>query len=241
LWLKQWPPERRATPLRWVLNDVFHCGPKPHKDHDRLGARIRNMFFEMESKQDPFVHNRTATASYIVHRRERDASRDDKAPDPPPDAISLEVAVPSAQVVEAVETAIDRIQKSSLFFAVPLGIRFVAPSKHFLAPTCDRASAYVEVPFLITPSRTENGEHLGREETRDQLAKPALDEIERALRDSPTLQGRPHMGKLNHINRSLLERHYPRFKEWLDVYRRFNAFGTFDNAFTDQMGLTGER
>jgi hypothetical protein len=49
------------------------------------------------------------------------------------------------------------------------------------------------------------------------------------------------LGKLNHMNRRLLESRYPRFKEWLEAYRRFNCFGTFDNDFTDQMGITGER
>jgi L-gulono-1,4-lactone dehydrogenase len=241
IWLKQWPPERRVTPLRWIVNDLFQCGPKPHKDHDKLGQRMRNRFFEVEAEQEPFVNNRTATASYIVHRRERDASRDDKDPDPPPDAISIEVAVPATEVTAAIETVIARIQRSDLFFVVPLGIRFVAPSKHFLAPNYDRASAFIEVPFLITRSKPEGGEHLSREETRDRLAKPALREIEEALRDSRLFQGRPHMGKLNHMNRRLVESRYPRFKEWLDAYRRFNGFGTFDNDFTDQMGITGER
>jgi hypothetical protein len=30
------------------------------------------------------------------------------------------------------------------------------------------------------------------------------------------------------------------WERWKAQYRRFNAYGTFDNAFTERMGLSGE-
>jgi hypothetical protein len=185
------------------------------------------------------MEGRTASVSHIVHRRERDRpSTPDE--DPPPDAVSIEVAVPAAQIVEAMEAAIRVVKASDFFFSVPMGVRFAPPSPHFLAPSFDRATAYVEVPFNITRAK-DGGEHLDREEVRDRIAKPALAAVERALRTSAALRGRPHLGKHNTMNRADLESHYPQFAKWLTAYRRFNATGVFDNAFTTQLGLTGEK
>jgi len=51
------------------------------------------------------------------------------------------------------------------------------------------------------------------------------------------------MGKHNTVDAGWLDRNYPYFDAsdedgvqtgWYQAYRRFNAFGTFDNAFTDE-------
>jgi hypothetical protein len=79
------------------------------------------------------------------------------------------------------------------------------------------------------------------EEVRDTIAKPELTRIETALCYQGMLDARPHLGKHNTVTRSRLERLFPKFDAWLAAYKRFNAFGTFDNVFTDQLDLTGVR
>jgi hypothetical protein len=55
------------------------------------------------------------------------------------------------------------------------------------------------------------------------------------------------MGKHNTVDAEWLDDNYDYFDAngtdretgWYQAYRRFNAFGTFDNKFTDQLGLDG--
>ena len=77
------------------------------------------------------------------------------------------------------------------------------------------------------------------EEVHDAIAKPELTRIEAALCYQRGLDGRPHLGKHHTLNRARLERLFPKFDACLAAYKRFNAFGTFDSVFTDQLVLTG--
>jgi hypothetical protein len=61
------------------------------------------------------------------------------------------------------------------------------------------------------------------------------------------------MGKHNTVGKGWLRANYdyfdanaPEFPEdaevgWLQVYNRFNAFGTFDNKFTEQLGISNSQ
>lgn len=243
VWLHDgWPPERRNTFFRnlfkGLLGGLF--APRAHQDNDGFGRTMRKKYFEGEAREEPFASNRTATASYICFKRDRDTSADDKAPDPPDAALSLEVAVPAEHIALAVDLVLDTIRDQDWFFAVPLGVRFAAPSQHFLAPNFGRATAYVEIAFLQAKARLD-GKQLSPEETIDRIAKPALKKIERALQAHPELQGRPHLGKFNTLSHDELDRQYAYLDKWEAVFRRFNAFGTFENAFTDQLGFSGLR
>lgn len=237
-----WPPERRNPFFRnlfkGLLGGLFP--PAAHQDNDNFGKTMRNRYFEKEAKEEPFVSNRTATASYICLKRERDTSKPDKAPDPPDPALSLEVAVPSEHAALAVDTALDAIRSQDWFFAIPLGLRFVAPSTHYLAPNYGRSTAFLEVPFLQGRAKLD-GKKLSPEETIDRIAKPALQRIEGRLKNHSELEGRPHLGKFHTQDREDLTRQYAEYEKWETVFRRFNQFGTFENGFTDQLGLTGVR
>lgn len=189
---------------------------------------------------EAFIGDRYSTASYVALRRDRDATAPDEAPEPEDEALSMEVAVPVGEVGRAVDAAIDVVQSSRFFFAVPVGVRFTAPSKHFLSPAYDRATAFVEVAMLKTRAELD-GVKLDEDQMIDQIAKPELAKVEHEICDSGKLAGRPHLGKHNTLTRTLAEQIFPRFKDWVQVYARFNAFGTFDNQFTDQLGLTGEQ
>lgn len=243
VWLHDgWPPERRNPFFRNLFKELLGgiAAPRAHQDNDRFGDTLRKRYFEKEAKDAPFASNRTASASYICLRRERDTSAPDKAPDPPDKALSLELAVPAEHAALAVDTVIDAIRDQPWFFAIPIGLRFAAPSSHHLAPNFGRCTAYVEVAFLQTGARDESGQ-LSPEETIDRIAKPALRRIERLVEQHPELQGRPHLGKFHAVDHEALLQQYPQAEQWEAVYRRFNAFGTFDNAFTDQLGLSGGR
>jgi hypothetical protein len=205
------------------------------------------------------------TVWYIGLRRLRD--RKNFPPSPPPDAISTAVAVPVENLAPAVWDVIDQVRSIkqdrpydpnrsrekdwNVFFSAPLGIRFVAGTHHHLSPEFGEGDdpeprAMVELPFPIQDGfsrqpRIGNTDYpkLSKGDVRDRVAKPALAQVERKLVEEHG--GRPHMGKHFTLGRGEIADLYPRFEGdggWLQTYRRFNAFGTFNNEFTDQLGIS---
>jgi hypothetical protein len=67
------------------------------------------------------------------------------------------------------------------------------------------------------------------------LSKQALEPVEEALINDH--DGRPHMGKHNSLDYQTLSNMYGRLSTWEKVNEQFNAFGTFDNKFTRNLGL----
>jgi len=184
-------------------------------------------------------------------------------PEPPaPPAPTTEIGVPVDSVVEAVdefrkkvrdvtllwENKEGAIEEREVFFPAPMGIRFTGASSHYLSPEYDRKTAMVELPIPL-PHTSAGGlkpavPQLDQDEMRDQVVLPALTEVETHIREAKSGLGpRPHMGKHNTVDAGWLDRNYPYFDAsdedgvqtgWYQAYRRFNAFGTFDNAFTDE-------
>lgn len=256
-WGRRWPPERRKTEARDV--GTFFAGENMHplKPHPVFGKRLHNNFFEPEANKDPFVKGRTRTASYIALRRLRDRNND--PPKPPTEAISTEIAVPLEHLVDAIDAAIEEVQRIKqthtynppfsrpkekeydIFFGSPMGVRFTAASEHYLAPEFERPTAMIEVPMPVLGANAtlrSQVPDLAKWQIRDEVAKPALEVIEqRLIRE---FEGRPHMGKHNSLTESDLRGMYDHFEEdggWMDTYRRFNAFGTFNNDFTSALGI----
>jgi L-gulono-1,4-lactone dehydrogenase len=237
--LRDWPPPRRTTYLRDFFLSIYP-DPQPQDEHHSLGATVRNKYFESLAGKPAFIGNRFSTASYVALRRDRDATPPEDAPEPEGEALSVEVAIPVGEVARAIDAAIDVVQRSRFFFALPIGVRFTAPSKHFMSPAYERATAFVEVAMLKTKAKLD-GDKIDADQMIDRIAKPELAKVEHELCYRGKLAGRPHLGKHNTLTRALAEQLFPRFKDWVQVYARFNAFGTFDNQFTDQLGLTGEQ
>lgn len=135
-----------------------------------------------------------------------------------------------------------REEEFKVHFGVPMGIRFIAPSDHYLSAAFDQWSAMIEVPFPVEAANAKlmpNVPDVSQEYLRESIAKPALAEIEGHLVDE--YGGRPHMGKHNTLDSSDLDELYDEFEgvgSWMESYRRFNPEGTFDNAFTDQLGIS---
>lgn len=262
----RWPPERPINVGRDVSKELFNI-PHPLGEGARKRANwaktLRNNFFMGRtdgvptSGDGPFVGNRWETASYIALRRLRD--RKNYPPAPPQDAISTAVAVPLDQLADAVERVLDAAvsmrttfdgEDWNVFFPVPLGVRFVEGTHHHLSAEFQDAEhpeprAMVELPFPV-PSfdrqpRIGSTDYpsLTAADVRDDIAKPALARIQDVLVEE--FDGRPHMGKHFTLDGDELASLYPKFRGdggWMETYRRFNAFGTFNNGFTEQLGIS---
>lgn len=149
-----------------------------------------------------------------------------------------------------------------VFFPVPMGIRFTAASSHFLSPEYDRETAMVELPLplpkenqvvLIENDFKKDELPFDHDQMRKWVVMPALTEVEQFVRRQATLVDpiseagpRPHMGKHNTVDADWLDQNYEYFDAsdsddvetgWYQAYRRFNAWGTFDNKFTEELGL----
>lgn len=232
-WSRAWPPERRSDFFSELAQDVANLDPM--QSHDNVGKRIRNHYIGNVVEKPAFKGDQWSSVSYIVHRREQDDRAPDQAPEVPPPALSIEIAVSAMDVVEAIETALECVGRSAMFFISPWGVRFTPSSPHYLSPAHGRPTAWIEVVFalptpLFSPDRT-------RDTVRDTIAKPELQLIEQELCYAGRLAGRPHLGKHNTVNRERLAQLYPELDTWLTAYTRFNSFSTFNSMFTEQLGL----
>ncbi len=281
----RWPPERPKDEDKdfgyWAVGPPHPLGEGARK-RGNYAKSLRNRFFANRTTGSPpsgdgtFRKGWWRTAWYIGLRRLRD--RGNFPPTPPPDAISTAVAVPIENLAPAIWDVIklarsikqdrpydpDRTREKdwNVFFSAPLGIRFVAGTRHHLSPEFDEdrspeyaeaddpePRAMVELPFPIQDGfnrqpriGSKDYPKLSKEDVRDRVAKPALKKIERKLVEDH--DGRPHMGKHFTLDRDDLADLYPRFEGeggWLQTYRRFNAFGTFNNDFTEQLGISRDK
>ena len=73
-------------------------------------------------------------------------------------------------------------------------------------------------------------------------ADPADDEL---LGEKAMLRfgGRPHWGQMNYLTGSygLIRSMYPKYDQWMSVFKQLNADGTFNNTFTDRCGFSGDQ
>ncbi len=250
----RWPPERRPEPVRdlgqTVLNDLH-----PFKPNEGTARSLHRFFFHPEARTAPFVRDRRETVWYVALRRLRDRNED--SPVPPTPTTTTEIAVPLDRLVDAVDD-VRRLVRNvrqyhggtdwpddymDVFFGAPLGVRFTDASEHYLSPEYGRKAAMLEVPFPVESVEARlrpRYESIDQDTLRDEVAEPALEEIEAKLVGDRA--GRPHMGKHNTMDRSDLAATYDQFDPdegggWMQAYDRFNAFGTFNNAFTRQLGI----
>jgi len=266
---ERWPPERRKTTARDVGQEVFNQ-LHPLKPNKKKAKQIHRRFFHPTHKRKPFVKKKRNTAWYVALRRTRDSgnlnSSEYRHPEPPQPAPTTEIGVALDDLVDAVDAVRKRVRSvkqgteipasekkdraidRKVFFGAPMGLRFTAPSEHFLSPEFERQTAMVEVPLPVNREGNETNAFsrtdipaLTQDEMRDWVVEPALDKIERHLLDN--FEARPHMGKHNNVDADWLDETYEYFDAsnteevetgWYQAYRRFNAFGTFNNKFTDE-------
>ncbi|MDQ2647113.1 MAG: hypothetical protein M3020_25130, partial [Myxococcota bacterium] len=106
----------------------------------------------------------------------------------------------------------------------PLALRFVAGSRAPLSMA--RCEPHCTVEIAIFAGFPRAAEALLSYETR-----------------CLALGGRPHWGQIHELTGTpgWLAGAYPDLEKWLRAYRYFNARGTFDNHFTDRLGLSQRR
>jgi hypothetical protein len=141
-------------------------------------------------------------------------------------AYGIEVAVPLAQATTATERVFEIAEQvrriGGQYTTAPFALRFVKPSNAFLSPMFGRPTCMVEVICMYGSSGS------------DEL----LQRYEQALL---ALGGRPHWGLSLDSIRSFdqLRALYPESLDpWLAVYRQLNSKGTFNNSFTNRIGIS---
>jgi hypothetical protein len=138
----------------------------------------------------------------------------------------VELAFPLADTVPIMDRIIELAEDNKedrLFHSAPVAIRFVAPSKAYASPQFERETVMFEV--LMTKG------------TRDSIQ--ALERIERELIDEPNC--RVHWGL--HLDRMDSDNFdfqaaYSHWPEFVQTFEEFNTEGTFENDFTDRIGLS---
>jgi hypothetical protein len=161
------------------------------------------------------------------------------------DATSIEIFVPLDTAVQAIDRIITLARQrgtdepgpvfAEWWHTSPLGIRFVGQSRALLSPTHDGPRMAIEIPLLydLSEGRRTRALHV---QYRDRM----LHTLETEL-TCDALRGRPHWGQRNWMGHDRAARMYGQsWDRWVAQYRRFNAFGTFSNAFTERMGLDGD-
>jgi hypothetical protein len=157
-------------------------------------------------------------------------------------ATSIDIWVPLDKADRAVDRLLELANDKPLtndwehdgwFHTSPVGIRVVGPSRALIAPSFDGPRVSFELPLLydMSESKTTRRKH---DLFRSRMFRVLETELTR-----PAIGGRPHWGQRNLMNDARARQIYgKRWARWKDVYRRFNGNGTFDNAFTERMGLS---
>ncbi len=130
----------------------------------------------------------------------------------------------SIAYIDALEEMFDQAENNKVknwYQTSPMGLRFVEKSEAYLSPEYGKKVAYIDTPFL--------------------LGTPHADDILRSYQEIMFKHGGiPHWGKINTIlnDRSdKIKGLYPMLSEWEKTFKKFNPNGTFNNQFSDRIGL----
>jgi hypothetical protein len=145
-------------------------------------------------------------------------------------AYACEISLPASTYLDAVEEIIRvvnaGVEAGEQYLNAPFSLRFVRTNLFFLSMQYNRGNEnYVCMIEFPTVSGTIGGMEL-------------LARIEKALY---AYGGIPHWGQVNHIagnGRSAPGQLYPRFDDWMRVYRGLCPNNTFANDFTNACGIS---
>ncbi len=131
------------------------------------------------------------------------------------------------RVIQVINHEFNEEEKNAI--SGPMALRFVRPSKVYLAPNYEyyKGKKVVEWCYL----------EILRVKAFDKDDNDIEKKVFRALqKEMEQLGGRPHWG-LNFdgidFNPDYLKQLYPHFDKWYRSYKIFNKDGTFDSVFTD--------
>lgn len=146
------------------------------------------------------------------------------------EAYSAEIAFPMKNniYISAVDKYLEiarQYQKvGKLYLLSPTALRFVKASDAFLSPQYGCDTCMMEI---ITVAGTQGAFAL----------------YERFENELYKLSGRPHWGQINSLTGShnLVESMYPEYRKWIEVFRRLNSNGTFNNPFSKRVGFDDQK
>jgi len=123
----------------------------------------------------------------------------------------LEYAIPRARAREAVERALEQIERRRLAVGFPLEVRFAAADDALLSSAHERQSCYVAVH-----------QYRGME----------FESVFRAVEEiADEYGGRPHWGKRHYQTAETLAGRYPGWERFQAVRARLDPEGVFENAY----------
>jgi FAD/FMN-containing dehydrogenase len=144
-------------------------------------------------------------------------------------AYATEIALPEKRYLDAVEEIIRIVNQSvdegRQYLTAPFSLRFVKCSPFYLSMQHGDAGEFVCMIEFPTVSKTIGGLEL-------------LARIEDALY---RFGGIPHWGQINHVGgqgQSSVEKLYPRFHDWMRIYKKLAPDGRFENDFTHRCGIS---
>lgn len=117
--------------------------------------------------------------------------------------------------------------------SAPIALRLVAPSKAYASPQYGRDTVMFEV--LMT-----KGTRHGREMV-EKVEQTLLEEEagpDRDAEDIMRLHWGLQMSLMQADGQAQLRRMYPKWDAWMRTYAKLNAQGTFNNTFTDRLGIS---
>jgi L-gulonolactone oxidase len=127
----------------------------------------------------------------------------------------MEYAVPRSSIVDVVTGIRSWIEGSGARISFPIEVRVAAADDVWLSTAYGRETAYVAVhSYHRTPYQ------------------PYFDAVEAI---TTGVGGRPHWGKLHHLNAERLRRLYPRFDDALAVRDRVDPGRMFSNDYTERV------
>ncbi len=236
-----WPPMRHRDDISETFGKTIGLGlANSGKEMRRKIASTIDKKF-IEDSQAPFFHTGNRSAYYRVLRRSRDNklskartpgckwdnSRVDAPPVPPTLALSIDMSVPALELPKALDRVLKECKAETIKLGVPIGIRFTDASKHFMAASYGRKSAFLE---MVGPVENKHKRH------RDLARyKRAFSVVGEAIRKTVPA-ARPHMGKHHGLNHASLLKAYPKAETWLTLQGYMNCSGTWTSPFTTSLG-----
>jgi L-gulono-1,4-lactone dehydrogenase len=147
-------------------------------------------------------------------------------------AYAMELTFPAEKFTAAVDAILglsaNSVKEGGQYLTGPVALRFVKTNPFFLSMQyAEQKDAFVCMIEFPTVRGSLGGYEL-------------LSRIESAMR---VFDSRPHWGQVNHVGgegKEALGKLYPRFGEWLNVYRHYCKAGRFQNNFTRRCGIEVE-
>jgi L-gulono-1,4-lactone dehydrogenase len=145
-------------------------------------------------------------------------------------AFATEISLPANRYLAAVKEIIEIVDRSKTegkqYLTAPFSLRFVKTNDFYLSMQYGHpGEAFVCMIEFPTISGAIGGVEL-------------LDRIESALY---AFGGIPHWGQINHVGgtgKASVSHLYPRYKQWVEIYKRLSPCGRFENGFSRRCGIS---